>query len=296
MEVVDAQVHIWERDHPGRPWTQAPAPPLLEPSPFIDRTLLSVTDDDLIAQMDEVGVDAAIIVTPGRMYGLDNGYSFEAAQRRPDRFAVVGRFDPDADDAEAVVAGWRERPGALGLRLTMLDDGSRAQLRDGGLDHVFAAAEAHDVPLCVYPVRALPALARVAERFPGLQLVIDHVGLAQRPLAAIDPEPFQRLPELLALARHPNVAVKISAVPTLSYAPFPYADVWPQVHLVLEAFGPERVMWGTDWARTEPIADYRQSLAWITEAGELSADELELVLGRTLRRVFRWEAPGGSPA
>lgn len=296
VEIIDAQVHIWEADHPGRPWIKRPPPKTTEPSPFIDQTLESVTDEDLIQAMDDVGVDAALIVTPSRMYGADNSFSFEAMARRPDRFGLVGRFDHTAPDVEELVAQWREQPGALGLRFTTSNDTGRAQLREGQFDRALAAAEAHQVPMCIYPVKTLPEVVGIAERFPELQIVIDHVGLAQRPLADIDPDPFQRLPELLALARYPNVAVKLSAVPTLSYLPFPYEDVWPHVHRVIEAFGLERVMWGTDWARSEPIANYRQSLEWLTNAGELSADDLESVLGKTLRRIFRWERSTASAA
>jgi predicted TIM-barrel fold metal-dependent hydrolase len=287
LEIVDAQLHVWEHDHPERPWAKAAPPPTTEPAPFFDGTSV-VTAEELLQRMDDVGVAAAILVTSSRHYGVDNSYALESAARYPERFAVVGRIDPTAPDVEEQVAGWRAQPGALGLRLLTLSDEDRARLRGDGFDAVLAAAERHDVPLCLYPAGALDAVVAVAERFPALQLVVDHLGLAQRPLPGVGPDPFERLPELLALARYPTVAVKLSGVATLSWGAFPYPEVWPHVHRVLDAFGPERVMWGSDATRTEGIAGYGEGLRWLTDAGELAGDDLELVLGRTLRRVFRW--------
>ena len=66
--------------------------------------------------------------------------------------------------------------------------------------------------------------------------------ISQPPLMTPDPEAFQRLPELLALARYPNVAAKISAVPALSRQKYPFADLWPCLHRVVDEFGPDRLM------------------------------------------------------
>jgi L-fuconolactonase len=153
---------------------------------------------------------------------------------------------------------------------------------------VLAAAQEHGIPLAIYPTGTLATVEEAARRFPELQLVVDHLGLVQRPVAAPGSDPFAQLPELLALAPYPNVAVKLSGVTTLSWQPFPFAEVWPHVHRVLEAFGPERVMWGSDTTRTEGVVTYADGVRWLTDAGELGDAELALVLGQTLRRVFRW--------
>ena len=99
---------------------------------------------------------------------------------------------------------------------------------------------------------------------------------------------FAELPELLELAQLPNVTVKLSGVATLSREPFPFADVRPHMHRIVEAFGPERLMWGSDVTRAEGIATYAEGLNWLIEFGELSGEDLRALLGATLRRVFGW--------
>jgi L-fuconolactonase len=286
-ELLDAQVHVWEPSHPERPWTTAPPPQTAEPSPFFGGSSV-VTDQRMIEMMDEVGVDGALLVTSSRHYGVDNSYAIESAARHPERFRAVVRVDPGDPSQGAQVAAAKRDPSVVGVRLLTMSDADRARFRDGGFDPVFAAATANDLPLCIYPVQTLPWVADAARRFDDLPMVVDHLGLPQRPIARRGTDPFADLPELLALAAYPNVTVKLSGLPTLTWQPFPFADVWPHVHRVLEAFGPERVMWGSDCTRAEGVATYADGVEWITHAGELAEGELAQILGQTLRRVFRW--------
>ncbi len=239
--------------------------------------------------MDATGVDAALLVTPA-VYGADNSYTLEAAARHPDRFAVVGRTDPTAPDIEERMAGWRAQRGMLGLRLLIGSEQECAAFRAGGFDRVFAACARHGVPLCVFPPGILPELASVAAANPDLQLVIDHLGLSQPPLMQAETDRFGRLPELLDLARFPNVAVKLTAVPALSSRGFPFDDVWPALHRVIEAFGPRRLAWGSDHTRTASLHTYTEALAYLRDTGEVSAADKAELLGGTLRRLFGWAA------
>jgi predicted TIM-barrel fold metal-dependent hydrolase len=178
----------------------------------------------------------------------------------------------------------------VGVRLLTMTEPDRVRFREGGFDPVLTAAQANDLPLFIYPTGTLPLVAEAARRFADLQIVVDHLGLAQRPFAPLHRDLFERLPELLALAPHPNVAVKLSGVPALSWDAFPFSGVWPHVRRVLDAFGTERVMWGSDCTRVEGIATYPEGLRWLTDSGELGADDLAQVLAGTLRRVLGWHA------
>jgi len=289
LEVVDAQVHTWESESPRWPWdpTYGQGHAVAAVTRAANRAS-PVPHTALVEAMDAAGVDAALIVTSS-IYGYDNGYSFDAVDRHPGRFGVVGKLDPGAAGLEEAVTRWRDRPGALGLRVVATSALQRAQLESGHFDRLFGLAERFGVPVCVYPPRALGLIPRIAARFSELTLVIDHLGLAQPPLMEPDPEPWMSLPELLALARYPNVAVKLTAVPSLSGRPHPYPDVWPAVHQVLDAFGLDRALWGSDWTRVRPLLGYREGVTWILESSELSRGDKERLLGLTLRRLFRWD-------
>lgn len=126
----------------------------------------------------------------------------------------------------------------------------------------------------------------VARSNPDLQLIVDHLGIAQPHGAQeLAGDPFARLDELLSLAQYPNVAVKVSRVPTLSREAYPYADMWPHLHKVLDAFGPEHVMWGSDFSRTRPLAHVFRSTRLLAAYGrDLSRGE-GAVAGYCARRV-----------
>lgn len=288
MEIVDAQLHCWEEDSPSRPWN--PLYGARDPAEAANRAHQSahpVTYQDLLRRMDASGVDAALLVTIAP-YAPDNSYALEAAAAHPGRFAVVGRVDLAAADLESRIAGWRAA-GMVGVRLIIGSEAERSTFRSGGFDRLFAACARSRLPLCVYPPGVVPELAPVAERHPELPLVIDHLGLAQPPLMQADPDPFQRLPELLALARFPNVSVKLTGLPTLSRLPFPFEDLLPRLQRLLDAFGPERLLWGSDNTRTEALHRYRQAIDFIALNEGLTSSEKELILGASLRRIFGWQ-------
>jgi predicted TIM-barrel fold metal-dependent hydrolase len=291
VQIIDSQVHIVDADHPGRPWDPnfgaAAGKAMAATRAHFTKGAAITTDVQMLQAMDRVGVNAALLVATSH-YGWDNSYSVEAAQKAPKRFAVIGRINPAAGDVEEQVAAWKANPVGVGLRILILSDAHRDQLAGGYFDRLLHAAELHELPMTVFPAGYLPAMAPAVERFPRLQWVIDHLGISQPPLMTPDPEPFQRLPELLALARYPNVAVKISAVPALSRQKYPFADLWPFLHRLIAEFGPDRLMWGSDWTRVESLFSFEDGLHYLRDTNELSAAEKQKMLGGTLMRIFRW--------
>jgi L-fuconolactonase len=96
------------------------------------------------------------------------------------------------------------------------------------------------------------------------------------------------LPKLLALAAYPNVRVKISGACTLSREPFPYNDIWDPVLRIIDAFGLDRCMWGTDWTRTSGMLTYEQGVAPFRNTDRLSDSDREKLMGETLKKVYGW--------
>jgi predicted TIM-barrel fold metal-dependent hydrolase len=119
-------------------------------------------------------------------------------------------------------------------------------------------------------------------------LVIDHLGLRHPPRDPAGPELFAPLPELLALAAFRNVAVKFSGVPALSRERYPFGDIWPEARRVIDAFGPDRLMWGSDYTRCERLHSYADSVDFVRCSEDLSESDKAALMGGTLRRILRW--------
>jgi L-fuconolactonase len=93
---------------------------------------------------------------------------------------------------------------------------------------------------------------------------------------------------LLALAAHDNVAVKISGACTLSHEPFPYKDIWDPLGRILDAFGFDRCLWGTDRTRAVGLLTYEQGVEAFRVTDRLAEGERALLMGETLARVYDW--------
>src|ERR1700751_2232989 len=107
MPIFDSQVHAYERNHPGRPW----AGTLQGPS--------EVTGDQMVAAMDAVGVDGAILVSPFSLYRYDASYALDVYSKHADRFALVKPVDPTDPAVEETVADWAATPGTVGVRIML---------------------------------------------------------------------------------------------------------------------------------------------------------------------------------
>jgi predicted TIM-barrel fold metal-dependent hydrolase len=274
MLIVDAQVHIWGGDTPERPWPPGGRGRAHRPEPF--------SKDGLLREMEAAGVARAVIVPPS-WEGDRNDLALEAARLHPDRFAVMGRPPLDRADPMALDR-WREQRGMLGIRVTTAGEGARELFTDPHRDWLWAAAERNRLPAMVSVPGLLPAIDRIAERHPGLRLVIDHLALARH---GKDDAAFADLPDLLALARRPNVAAKASALPRYSSESYPYPKLHPHLRRVFEAFGPQRFFWGTDL--TGIPCTYRQAITLFTEELPwLTGDDLECVMGRALCAWLGW--------
>lgn len=277
MLVVDAQVHIWAANTPERPWPARHQPHKPEP----------ITAQDLLREMDAAGVGACVLVPPS-WEGERNDVCLAAAQKHPKRFAVMGRLDPDAPDSRGKIATWRKQPGMLGLRFTMHRPFLRPLLTEGRLDWLWPEAEKAGVPVMTLALHSdMPLLDRVAERHPRLKLTIDHLGLTTGKGA----EAFQHLDNVLALAKRPNVAVKVSCLPHYATDAYPFRALQPYIRRVYDAFGPKRMFWGSDLSRLP--CSYRQSLTYMSEEIPwLSASDKEWILGRGLCEWLGWKLEG----
>jgi len=235
--------------------------------------------------MDEAGVDRAIIVPPF-FEGERNDYALEAVVRYPDRFAVMGRILLNSPEAPALLRRWKDQPGMLGIRLTFNWD-QFSWLTDGTADWFWPAAATAGIPVMVHPNGMILEFARIAESNPRLTLIIDHMGLSTD--TAKNNMRARAIEQTLTLAKYPNVYVKVSAVPTYSFEPYPYRDMNEFVRRVVDAFGSRRCFWGSDLTVSFAKASYRQRITHFTEELDfLSADDKEWIMGRAILDCLGW--------
>jgi L-fuconolactonase len=274
IPIIDSQVHAYERNRPERPWSgylQGPE---------------EVTGDDMVAAMDAVGVDGALLVSPFSMYRYDASYALEVYAKHPGRFGLIKPFDPQSESVAEEVAEWAKTPGVVGARIMLTAQPFEAD--HPGLNRILAAGARAGIPVNVMCSGKLPLLRELVRRNPDTQVVVDHLGLVQPPEPPPPPEPFADLPNVLSLAEFDNVAIKISGACTLSRQPFPYPDIWEPLRKVFDAFGFDRCMWGTDWTRAVKLLTYEQGVAAFRVTDQLSDSERSALMGGTLMKIYNW--------
>ncbi|MCE2464643.1 MAG: amidohydrolase [Dehalococcoidia bacterium] len=271
---IDCQVHCYERNQPGRPWQGHLEGPE------------EVTGDDMVAAMQAVGVDGAILISPFSLYRYDASYVLDVYARHPGKFGLVRPFDPGSDTIDQDIAEWTGTPGVVGIRVML--GGQEYEATHQGLNAIFAAGARAGVPVNVMASGKLPLLRDLARRNPNTQVVIDHVGITQPFVPPAPPEPFADLENVLEAAALDNVAIKISGACTLSHQPFPYPDIREPLGRVFQAYGLDRCLWGTDWTRAVRLLTYEQGVEAFQVPDWLSDSERSTLMGGTLMRIYNW--------
>jgi predicted TIM-barrel fold metal-dependent hydrolase len=222
------------------------------------------------------------------MYRYDASYAIAVHAAHPGRFGLVKPVDSTDPAVADTIADWAATKGTVGIRIMLNREGVSTDAADPGLNRVLAAAARHALPVNLMATGRLEQAALLAARNPNTSLVIDHLGLPQPHQPPAPAEPFAPLPNLLALATHDNVTVKISGACTLSHEPFPYKDIWDPLFRIFDAFGFNRCMWGTDWTRAVALLTFEQGVEAFRVTDRLSDSDRTALMGETLKRVYKW--------
>ncbi|MEK9596591.1 MAG: amidohydrolase family protein [Rhodospirillaceae bacterium] len=279
MKIIDAQIHLWGA---GLPDNQA------------HRQVTAFTAAEAIAMMDADGIDGAVIHPPSwDPHSTD--LAIAAVHDYPRRFAIMGSMPLDDPSAARQIATWRQQPGMLGLRFLLLKEPYRSWAGDGRLDWLWSAAEDAGVPITLLATDSLGDLATIAGRFPGLKLTIDHLGGRGGNTTLKDAAAMTHIPALLALAKFPNVAVKATGLPGYAAEPYPFPTMQGYLRQVVDAFGPERVFWGTDI--TKMPCSWQACARMVTEELPwLSAADRRLIMGEAVLAWWGWQRPDDESA
>lgn len=306
IEVIDGQLHDF-----------GPRSANLIVNPEIQRQIML---EGMISSMEAVGVHGALL------HPKDDMLANLAIAEFPDRFAKVIQVEATEPNLEEQLTTVQAQAGTLGVRIIA---GTRSSgvpldprcaerirlLRTGGYDRFFQATTKLGLPVFLFAAGDLSLAEQILARFPELILIIDHLGLRQPPADQRDAPPFRLLPDLLALARFPNVAVKVCGALSLSETGRPYEDVWPHVAEVINAYGIERLIWGSDISRFQcrsswdwagrAAADYKfandgrhtyaDALSYFRDTERLTQSEKHLLLSGNLRRILGWRSTDNAP-
>jgi predicted TIM-barrel fold metal-dependent hydrolase len=271
--LVDAQVHIWGAESPDRPWPAVHGVPhRVEPYGAAE----------IIGEMDRAGVERAVIVPPS-WEGDRNDLAVAAVLGYPGRFGIMGRIDL-TKEAETDLDHWRDIPGMLGVRLTFHRPEMRSWLTDGSADWLWRAAERAELPIMMLAPGQSGAIGLIARSHPELQIIVDHLNLPGES-KSMDIGPT--IDSLAPLIDCTNVAFKISALPCYTDETYPFPNLGRHIRRVIDTFGPERCMWGSDISRLP--GKYAEWVAMFDPTtGVLTPAEADQVGGETALRVLRW--------
>jgi len=281
IQIIDAQIH--------EPF---PAAKLrAEDMPALSRFQVELARE----AMDAVGVDMALAVT-------DDAFIELAHQIYPGRFPGVHTFFPIVPDFAPDVRRIAAHPAMVAGR-ALVGNFINAQMRPefdaGAFDSLYATADEVGLPIFNSTHGGCARLAAIAERHPTLTLIVDHIGVAQHPVSPPETMSWRTFPDLLELARYPNVSVKLCGGPLLSDHPYPFEDIWPKLDQLFTAFGFGRVMWGSDYTRMR-IADlprgerprqrglsYADSLNYLLRSDRIGLEDKQQLFGGTARRLLK---------
>ena len=149
---IDCQVHCYERNTPARPWNGHLEGPE------------QVTGDDMVAAMDAVGVNGAIMISPFSLYGYDPSYCLSVYAQHPTKFGLVRPFNPDSESVDEDVAEWTGTTGVVGCRVML--GAFEGDADHAGMNQIFAACARAGVPVNVMAAGKLPAAERAGRPQP----------------------------------------------------------------------------------------------------------------------------------
>lgn len=273
MRIVDPHVHVWTQD-PRYPWAQTASTP---PRP-------DALPEELLKLMKANGVSHTVLIQV-IYYTWDNRFTRDTLKKYKGAFQGVCRVNPESPTAPNDLDKLVKQDGFRGVRLSPSGSVSGDWFRGPLMAPLWQRAQQLKVPMTLLlPTTRLPDAALLIERYPDLDVVIDH-------MADCPPDKPEELKKLTDLARFPRVYVKISHTWSLSKQKYPFRDTHDQVHKLYDAFGPQRLMWATDWPISEHLCTYAQTLSVVRDEMKfLNANDKEWILAKTIERLWPFPA------
>ena len=273
-DYIDAHVHVWTSDLDRYPIAAGYTREQMKPPSF--------TPEDLFGHAKPCGVRRVVLVQMS-YYHTDNSYMLDAITRHKGVFRGIGIVDQNAPDVAAQMIALKKR-GVRGFRIYPGSD-SQAWLDTPGMAAMWRCGAEQGMAMCLLiNPDALPAVDRMCGKFPQTPVVIDHFARIGADGEIRDGD----VSRLCALARHPKAHVKTSAFYAFGKKRYPYTDLLPMTRRLIEAYGPQRLMWASDCPyQVENGHTYKGSIELIRDRLDgISAADREWLLRKTAERIF----------
>ncbi len=274
MARIDAHVHVWTDDVEKYPLADGFVRAEMQPPTFFP--------EDILAHARPCGVERVVLVQMSH-YGFDNSYMLDVMNTYAGVFSGIAVIDIQAERPDDEM----RRLATLGVRgFRVQPRGDIASWLDGaGYERAFRCGADEKLAICpLINPDALPALGRMCERFPNTPVIVDHLCR----IGASNPIREEDVEALCALARYPQVMVKVSAFYALGEKREPYVDLMPLIERVYRSFGADRLMWASDCPyQVQGAYTYAASIALIEEhMNFLSNADQAQILGGTAEHFF----------
>ena len=271
---IDAHVHVWTNDFKKYPLASGFTPKDMKPPIYLP--------EDILKSARASGVNRVVLIQMS-YYKFDNSYMLDVIRRYPGVFRGVAIVDwsnsaPDGTMSQLAkqnVRGFRIYPGKMA---------PNDWLELEGMQKMFRRAAKERLSLCpLINPDALAAFDRQCAKHPDTSIVVDHLAR----IGASGTTEKTDTDQLCALARHPNVKVKISAFYALGEKKPPHLDLIPLIHRVYDSFGPKRMMWASDCPFQTVDESYENSISLVRDRLDFaSAADKEWILRRTAEETF----------
>lgn len=270
---IDAHQHFWRLARGDYGWL----------TPALGPIYRDFMPDDLTPELASAKIDKTILVQAAPSEA-ETHFLLEIAAKTPFVAGVVGWVDFDAPDAATHIATMTQNPRLVGLRPMIHDIADPDWMLSAHLAPVFEALIAHDLTFdaLVKPPH-LTRLLVLAERYPGMRIVIDH---GAKPLIARQSfDPWRA--DMAAFAGRPNVTCKLSGLVTEAAPDWRDADLSPVFSHLIAVFGPERLIFGSDWPVLNLAGDYAR---WVSVAeravAPLGTAAKAAIFGGNAQRIY----------
>jgi len=276
--IVDTHLEVWTFD---------PKFPFHHPEhPELKRVDIEAPIENEVAEMREYGLKFAVLINP-RYYGWDNSYISYSLRKFPGLFVGHGLLNPLGDDPAGRLRYWMEEHGFQGMRFSPIYDPQSSWLNAKDLYPLWREAERLGAVFNFYILpQQMPMLEDMAGRFPGVKIVVDHLGKPD--LSA--PDPWTDFRKMFRLKRFLQVWVSASEPYEISLTKqFPYRDTYPFFKATYEEFGPKQIIWGTGYPKPRWELRMDKELEFVNSALDFySPEDRELILGKNALRIWKF--------